>query len=258
MDILLDDSKRQLAESVAEALKQELLALVLGRETDAYGCACGGRHNGRAEAIDIAYPGAFGDEAYNIGMWTRWSVTLKEKCTSISPYSMPLSDFVEKSRLFTMFRTAFRDVGVPVEMPAVFFRSGLKELTNASSQRHGFTGNERILVIQPGQSKYVRPTSDVSHSCWESARLTIMIPQPESLPVVTFDVDSSWLHKPVIRDNREYFGAEVGVANLLTVHVGEGVSRKDNFYPVARLISYDAASHEHSFELAEGVEEFQR
>lgn len=255
MFIQLDDHSRLRAEEIAQALKQDLSLHIFGRETAVFGCACGGTHNGRAEVIDIEFPSLLGEAAHNIAMWSRWAVRVKEKCSAVSPYTLSLSDFIEKSRLYAIFRKAFQGIDVTVEMPTILFRSGQRELTGESSHRHGFTAGDEVLVIHPGESKYVQPFSAVSESCWESAKLSIIVSEPESLPQITFDIDPSRRHKPVVSDNREYFGGDIGVSNLLTVFVAEGTTRRDRLFPVARLIAYDASTHAHTFELARDVEE---
>lgn len=251
----LDEGARPHAALVAANLKERLLPLVLGQQRPAFSCPCDAMHAGYAEAFDIIYPDIDGDSGRRVGLWRRWSVVMRERWHDVPSHCLSLGDFVSKTQLYAMFRDAFGNFDLPLELPVVQILSGQSELTAEFSQRRGFTAARSVVTVRPGEFSYLQPEPSDDAALWADATISVGSVASDEEPLVSIRVDGRFKHldTSLAESSRRYIGGQSGADNLLTFVVAEGTQEKDARVPLARLVGFDQATGVHTFELAEGV-----
>jgi hypothetical protein len=246
----VDESTRFRAAQAAANLKERLLPMVLGQQRPAFSCPCDANHTGYAEAFDVVHPDV--DVDGKVGLWRQWSVVMRERAHAMPSHCLSISDFVSKTELFAMFRQAFAGIDVPLELPVVQILSG-QQLPSVFSRKRGFTGAELVVVVRSGQACSLRPADE--GALWSDATIRVEQAADDDEPVLSVTIDSTFKHvdASLSEGSRRYLGGQSGADNLLTFVVAEGVQEKDVRVPLARLIEFDPATGEHTFELAEGV-----
>jgi len=250
----INENTRFRAADAAEHLKQRILPLVMGQQRPAFGCSRDANHTGYAEAEDVVYPDVDADGSPKIGLWRQWSVVMRERGQAAPSHSLSVADFLPKTQLFAMFREAFAGIDVPVELPVVQILSGKNALTTEFSHKRGFTGARRVVVVRTGETCLLRPES-TDASLWADATINVSTSGNDDEPLVSVTIDREFIHvtTSAASNSRRYLGGKSGADNLLTFVAAEGANEKDARVPLARLIAFDHATGEHSFELAEGV-----
>ncbi len=212
---------------------------------------CDGCGFGPSRVVEIRIPSTPQD----IGRWTFWQCVMANE--SGKRWTQAIGALISRLELYPLFRNQFAGIRVETTHPQAQLHLDYCEPDSRRQRRSGdkkgrnFVASGRTVTVNQQTPAYVRPTGDLTQSCWVNASLCADVRTARySFACIVNSLEPGGHREPADVEIRNRL-AEIFELPTFYIYIPEGEKR---FLPIARLIH--RTKRQFTFELNQSVEAF--